>query len=231
MKNKLLLVVTTLTMSSTAAAQSTFQGFYTQVGIGYTDTQPTADNVSLTVNSGPYKGTYARSSTYQNTGEFTGQITAGYMFALSDKFLLGLGVDYSPVAGGNRNIVTVGSAGIKTYTSYQVESHFNVFLSPAYAVDKDKLIYGKVGYSESQSKVNVGETEKGPNNTAQGYVLGLGYKQIISGGWYGFAEANYFMYTPKSYNSSGFANGAGYTSSQNIKSSGYDILVGVGYKF
>jgi len=231
MKNKLLLIVATLTMSSTALAQSAFGGFYTQVGIGYTDTQPTAKNVSLTVNNGPYAGKYARNSTFQSSGEFTGQITAGYMFALSDKFLLGLGVDYAPVAGGNRNIVTVGSAGVKTYSSYQIQSHFNVFLNPAYAVDKDKLIYGKLGYSESQSKINFGETDKGPNNTAQGYVLGLGYKQIISGGLYGFAEANYFMYTPKAYNTSGFANGAGYTSTQNIKSSGYDFLIGVGYKF
>ena len=230
MKNKLFVVVATLTMSSTAIAQSAFEGFYTQVGIGYTDTLPTADNVSLTVNNGPYKGTYARSSTYENTGEFTGQITAGYMFALSDKFLLGLGVDYAPVVGSPNNVVTVGSAGIKSYSTYKVTSHLNVFLSPAYAVDKDKLIYGKVGYSQSQSNVSFANNES-PDHTAQGYVLGLGYKQIISGGWYGFAEANYFMYNSKSYNSSGVDNGASYSSSQSLKSSGYEVLVGVGYRF
>jgi hypothetical protein len=230
MKNKLLVGIATLAMSGVAMAQSAFEGFYTQVGIGYTDTLPTADNVSLTVNNGPYKGTYARTSTYENTGERTGQLTAGYMYSLSDKFLVGPGVDYAPVVGNPNNVVTVGSAGIKSYSSYKVTRHFNVFLSPAYAVDKNKLIYGKVGLSQSRSDVDFAANES-PKHTANGYVLGLGYKQIIKGGWFGFAEANYFIYKPTTYTSSGVDNGASYTSSQTLKSDGYEVIVGIGYKF
>jgi hypothetical protein len=97
-------------------------------------------------------------------------------------------------------------------------------------VDTDKLIYGKVGYSQSESDVDFGAAES-PNHTAKGYVLGLGYKQIIKGGFYGFAEGNYFMYKSTPYNTSGTTAGVSYTSTQNIKSSGYDLLVGIGYKF
>jgi outer membrane immunogenic protein len=62
-------------------------------------------------------------------------------------------------------------------------------------------------------------------------VLGLGYKQIIKGGWYGFAEGNYFIYTPTTYNMSGIGPLGAYTATQKISFNGYNLLAGVGYKF
>ena len=217
--------------SSPAMAQSAFKGFYTQLGIGFNDVLPSADNVALTLNSGPYAGRYDRKTSYDNAIEFTGTITAGYMAAISDKFLLGVGFDYMPIAGKNQNAVTVGAAGVKTFSTYKTLNHINIFLSPAYAVDKDKLIYAKVGYSQSESNVDFG-IEGSPNHNTGGYVFGLGYKQIITGGWYAFAEGNYFMYSSTAYNTSGVNQfGDSYESTQDIKSNGYNVLVGVGYKF
>ena len=54
-----------------------------------------------------------------------------------------------------------------------------------------------------------------------GYSLGLGYKQIIEGGLYGFAEANYASYGSKTLIDT---NG-------NLKPTTMNFLVGVGYKF
>ena len=230
MKNKLLLSIAFIATSSSAMAQSAFDGFYAQVGIGYTNTSPTADNVTLAIKNGQYAGTYALKSTYKSSNELTQQITAGYMAAIDNKFLLGLGVDYDPTKGNFRDITSVGPYGTVYVWQYKVKSHFNVFLTPAYAFDKDKLIYSKIGYSQSYSEVYL-EGSKNSNHIAKGYVVGLGYKQIITGGWYGFAEANYFLYPKTVQGSTGVSIRTAYTASQEVKSSGYDVVVGVGYKF
>lgn len=157
-------------------------------------------------------------------------MSLGYYFAVNKDFLLGIGADWSPVDSKTGDAITVGAAGNKTYSTYKTLNRINVFLSPAYAVDKDKLIYGKVGFSQTESMIDFPSLES-PNHTASGYVLGLGYKQIIKGGFYGFAEGNYFVYNTATYSLSSSNAGVSFTSSQIISSTGYNLLVGVGYKF
>jgi len=216
---------------NSAMEQSAFKGFYAQLGIGFNDVLPSADNVSLTLNSGPFAGRYDRKTSYNNIIEFTGTITAGYMTAISEKFLLGVGIEYMPIAGETQNAVTVGSAGVKTYSTYTTLNHLNFFLSPAYALDKNKIVYAKAGYSQSESDVDFG-IDGSPNHSTGGYVLGLGYKQIITGGLYAFAEVNYFMYSSTEYKTSGVNQfGDSFVSTQDIKSNGYNLLAGFGYTF
>jgi opacity protein-like surface antigen len=63
-----------------------------------------------------------------------------------------------------------------------------------------------------------------------GYSLGLGYKQIISGGWYGFGEVNYAMFGNASLNKSKF--GEIYVSTTgSFKANSMNVLVGLGYRF
>jgi hypothetical protein len=71
-----------------------------------------------------------------------------------------------------------------------------------------------------------------PSNKAQvsGYVLGLGYKQLITGGLYGFVEANYYSYAKPSLSSTYTDEGGG-TVSSNPNVSAYNLLLGVGYRF
>ena len=89
-----------------------------------------------------------------------------------------------------------------------------MFVSPGYVISKDSLAYAKVGYTGTSYKF-VDNTDN-----LSGYSLGLGYKQIINGGLYGFAEGNYFSYGNK-------------TTEGGIKLNGnsMNLLVGVGYKF
>jgi opacity protein-like surface antigen len=67
-----------------------------------------------------------------------------------------------------------------------------------------------------------------PSNTLRGYVLGLGYKQLLSQNIYLFGEGNYYNYGNQSYTSL-YANG--FADTFNAKATAYQFLVGVGYKF
>ena len=99
MNKKLLVVALLSTATISAMAQSKFDGFYGQVGIGYENVAP---STSTTLN---YGGVNIPSSiTLNNTGSFAGTATLGYSFAVNRDFLLGIGAEYSPIAGQKQNI-------------------------------------------------------------------------------------------------------------------------------
>ena len=67
-----------------------------------------------------------------------------------------------------------------------------------------------------------------------GYIVGLGYKQIIQGGLYGFAEANYMGYGDISGSvTQSYTDGTPgtFTSRTSASLNAYNLLIGVGYKF
>ncbi len=208
MKKKLL-VASLLTLAGTGAmAQSAFEGFYAQAGIGY-------ESVAPSFTGGSVAG-FGYTATGNNANSFAGTIGAGYNFAVTPSFLLGIGAEYSPIAGSKANITTT-VAGIGSDTDqYNKKDSYNIFISPSIVIDKDKLAYAKVGYTGA----NV--TSDGDNTSLNGYSLGLGYKQIISGGLYGFGEVNYASYANKDV-------GDGATGSFSANST--NVLVGLGYKF
>lgn len=217
-----------------ANAQSQFEGAYGQLGIGYQNVSPSISNVnvslpSLGINNAPL------SSSIGNSNDFTGTVTAGYNFGITKDFLLGLGVEYSPLASQSSNITANYGPDSNGYwyratSDFKIENSYNIFLSPAIAIDKDKLAYLKVGYT--------GANANGANQSISlsGYSLGLGYKQIISGGWYGFGEVNYASYGNKtvstSYNSTILGVGSvPTTANSTISANTMNVLLGVGYKF
>lgn len=226
MKKKLLVASLFALTGSVAMAQSAFEGAYGQVGIGYSSATP-GNGSGNQVMGGT---TYSRSTSFSSTSDFTGTVTIGYMGAVNNNFLLGIGAEYSPIAGSNTNATSSGG-GLTTVTSqYKVKNGYNIFLSPAIAIDKDKLVYGKVGYTGMSAQV----TYAGSNNPTinfTGYSLGLGYKQIIKGGFYGFAEGNYFSYGNQTSNMSGTVSGTAYTTATTVNANAYNLLVGIGYKF
>ena len=65
-----------------------------------------------------------------------------------------------------------------------------------------------------------------------GFILGVGYKQSIHDGIYGFVEANHSWYGKKNISGSAFGSGGEgarltFSPSVTVK----DILVGIGYSF
>jgi outer membrane immunogenic protein len=213
--------------ANAAMAQSAFDGFYGQLGIGYASTSPKADKASRTFDGPNYKGTINDTIKYDTTSDIAGVLTLGYMASITDKFLLGVGVEYYHLNGDwNKSSLTSGYSGAVYEGRFKMSNQYNLFISPAYAVDKDKLIYTKFGYTQANIEV-----EGYDSHTPSGYSLGLGYKQIFTGGWYGFVEGNYFVYGDQKRTDIGYYDGDTYSQSVTNSSTDYNIMVGVGYKF
>jgi|APCry1669189070_1035195.scaffolds.fasta_scaffold54550_1 hypothetical protein len=212
---QLLVALSLIGLTLPTFAQSVFEGFYGQVGIGYENSTPSYSGGTLNgITPGPL---YTYGISGGTTNSFAATVTLGYYFPVAGSFLLGIGAEYSPLSGNSSN-ATVSIPGVKYSESQSVKKgdSYNFFISPAYAIDKEKLAYAKVGYSGANYEIG------GDNDTYNGYSLGLGYRQIIQGSWYGFAEINY-----TSYGSQNVASNATGTASFKVTNG----LVGVGYKF
>jgi outer membrane immunogenic protein len=210
----------------TANAQSAFEGAYGQIGIGYESVSPTLTNQQITIPS-IQAAAFNWNASSSSANSIVGVFTLGYNHSINKEFLLGIGIDYSPFAGSKGNYTLSNGTLGSSPGYYQKLNSYNIFISPGYAIDKDKLAYAKVGYTGASTKSDGTYTT---NYT--GYSLGLGYKQIIQGGLYGFAEGNYMSYGNKSINDSGTTDsGRAYTSSGTSSANAYNFLVGVGYRF
>jgi hypothetical protein len=220
MKIKILVVALFSTATVSAMAQSKFEGFYGQIGIGYESVAPST-STTLT-----YGGVNIPSSiSLNNTNSFAGTATLGYTFSVTKDFLLGIGGEYSPFTGQSQNI-TYNLAGTSvTSGTYSKKNSYNFFLSPGLAVGNDGVAYAKVGYTGAT--FNTG----GDSTNYNGYSLGLGYKQMISGGLYGFGEVNYASYGNQTSSQSGVVNGIRLTQSVTSSANVTNLLVGLGYKF
>lgn len=225
MKMKSIIAATALVAGS-ATAQSPFEGVYGQIGVGYEQTKPTHDSGKVVVTG---VGSFPLSATHSTSQGFTGVIGAGYMAPISSSFLLGLGVEYAPLAGSTSTHTSSLNGAVIGTGSYQKQSMYNIFLSPATPIGKDGLLYGKVGYSGAAIKYTLDATSNTYNFT--GYSLGIGYKQIISGGLYGFAEGNYFAYGNQTNTTSGSQGEFTVQSTATENATAYNLLVGLGYRF
>ena len=228
MKNKLVFALTLCMVTGGVIAQSKFDGAYGQVGIGYEGITPgiSSSNVVVTDNSGVRQAPVNLSA--NNSNSFTGVITAGYMKSVNQSFLLGIGVDFSPIKGRNTKYsISSSSAGV--VGSYNKEYYYNIFISPAAPVGSDGLIYGKFGYTGATIKEDIAGSSS--NTNFSGLSLGLGYKQVIEGGLYGFVEGNYLLYGNRTFSDSDTVNGNTVAVSFTSRADAYNLLLGIGYKF
>lgn len=230
MKKKLLVASLLSAVAFSASAQSKFEGFYGQLGIGYSAVSPGIKNSSLTSPAGT---NYPFSSSIDNSSSFNGALSAGYTFNLDKQFTLGLGVDYQPFTGQETNYsLTNSSLSPATSTGkWKQNNAYNIYIAPGVVVAPDSLVYAKLGFAGTQIKTTPTGGTSGTTNYT-GYVLGLGYKQIITGGLYGFGEINYSSYGNQTSNGSGpWASGGTYTTKTEANANAFNALVGVGYKF
>ncbi|OWS69607.1 outer membrane protein [Polynucleobacter campilacus] len=234
MKIKLLVAAAATVVASSAMAQSAFEGFYGQIATGYESNN--ASNLNYTGSQAGANDTWNSSS--QSFGGIPLVIGAGYNYSVAPKWLVGIGVDYSVLnqksSTYNSNI---GGYSLKGST-LETSNRLNIFVTPGYEIDKDKLVYLKAGYSSVSIKQQTPTTyttsssgslvSTNSSSTQGGYVVGLGYKQIITGGIYGFAEGNYMSYGKPSFSAT---QTDGYKLTSNPSINSYQLLVGVGYKF
>lgn len=270
---RVLAVVITILLTrfgaSNAQAQSDFAGFYGQLSTGYESNQLGSLSGSATEvpNNNSDIIRTAPSQTFSGTPLVFG---AGYYWKANEKWLIGLGVDYSalsqtsssfPVsitnASGNTT-VAAGSTVTANGGSVQLSNRFNLFLTPGYAIDKDKLVYLKAGYSQVTTQFNrhssvtrtaangtsvtTPATGGSPSSNQGGYLVGLGYKQIITSGLYGFVEGNYMSYNSPSdsftttVTALNTVHGISSTGTRTVTTkfnslNSYQLLVGMGYAF
>lgn len=221
MKKKLLVIALLSASITSVMAQSKFDGLYGQLGIGYEAVSPSV-STSLT-----YAGAgIPTSAAMSNSNSFAGTATVGYSVSVTQKFILGIGAEFSPFAGQKENI-TYSVTGVSVPGgTYNKKNSYNLFVSPGMAVGTDGVTYAKAGFTGMSA--NTGDTTM--NYT--GYSLGLGYKQFIpGGGFYGFAEVNYASYGNKTYSDSAIINGSLLSSSVRSSTNVTNVLVGLGYKF
>jgi hypothetical protein len=270
---RVLAVVITILLTrfgaSNAQAQSDFAGFYGQLSTGYESNQ--LGSLSGSATEVPNnKSDIIRTAPSQTFSGAPLVFGAGYYWQANEKWLIGLGVDYSalsqtsssfPVsitnASGNTT-VAAGSTVTANGGSVQLSNRFNLFLTPGYAIDKDKLVYLKAGYSQVTTQFNrhssvtrtaangtsvtTPATGGSPSSNQGGYLVGLGYKQIITSGLYGFVEGNYMSYNSPSDSFTttvtalntvhGISSAGTRTVTTKFNSlNSYQLLVGMGYAF
>ena len=217
-------------ISSSALAQnSKFSGPYAQFGIGYQTASPSFSNTSLSAAGQTLTPTVSVS----NASGFTGTVAAGYNFFSGTPLLLGLGIEYTPFPTSNATASASYSGSVGTYqnsASVRVNNSLNIFIAPGLALDQNKLLYGKVGYT--------GSSANGVNTDFYmgGTSLGFGYKQIISAGFYGFAEYNYVNYGSLNRSLSGNLKtpinvSVPATLNSTVTATSTNLLFGLGYQF
>ena len=92
MKKLLFLIATTL-IATTASAQSAFEGFYGQIATGYeSNTASNLNTMAVVPEKGIYDGFNGANQTFGGAPLVLG---LGYNFLVASDWLLGIGADYS----------------------------------------------------------------------------------------------------------------------------------------
>jgi|AntAceMinimDraft_11_1070367.scaffolds.fasta_scaffold00971_3 hypothetical protein len=218
--------------ASSAFSQSAFEGVYGQVSTGYE--KNTVESVELI---GTDNGSSPNTSTSASPSSSAAPLVLGlgYTFKLQDQFTLDFGIDYSSLTQTTNSkgfsYPSVTDSGTYDY-EFSISNRFNIFLAPGYAIDDNKVTYFKLGYSHQEVQYSQTNCCSVPSNDAgvDGYILGLGYRQTIAKGLYGFIESNYQAYSSANMSST-YTDGPGGSVSANPDLNAYNVLVGLGYTF
>jgi outer membrane protein W len=221
-----------------------FQGFYGQIATGY-ESNSFSNTTTRYTNVSPAEiySTGTNVAANQTANGMPLILGLGYNFALNEKWILGIGADYSflsqttsPFSARNPAFASsVPALGQKI----QASDRFNVFLTAGYALTQNDLLYAKAGYSNQQLQFSRPAQDSATgyslNANQSGYVLGLGYRKTIQGGLYGYAEVNYMQYSSVSMNGAVTTQSGTDTVTTNINqkpsANAVTALIGLGYRF
>lgn len=211
-----------------SAKTNPWEGFYAEAAVGWGQFNPTINNANLAPLGYP-AGTKVPVSTQQdNLSSGINKLGLGYTFGINDKYTLGVAASYSLGASSaaNGSFWTARTVNSPTWFKYQIKDVWSVTVNPGYVIDNDKLAYAKVGMTGNTMGINGGTANYQTYNFT-GYVLGLGYKQMVTQSVYVLGEVNYAGISSKTATIQ-TANGP---ITGNVGGSGVDVMVGLGYKF
>lgn len=222
--------ITGISISTALAQANSWEGAYAQFSAGFASFMPSSQAGTTTASG----ATFSNTSKAKDINGLAANLSAGYNFGLSDRLILGIGATYFPGASGTSSLsvtTKTSTPSAPTNGTYNVKNIYNLFLSPGYAIDKERLVYAKLGYAGGTvSAYAPTGTNSFPNQNIKikGTSLGLGYKEMLSESIYILGEANYAIFRPTNVtvvtNSTAIVN-------TNIKGNGLDLLIGIGYRF
>jgi outer membrane immunogenic protein len=212
-----------------SAKTNPWEGFYAEAAVGWGQFNPTIDNASI--QSTRLGRTLPVTTQQDNLSSGKNKVGLGYTFGINEKYTLGIAASYSLGASSaaNGSFYSTLPNGVNTspvWFKYQIKDVWSVTLNPGYVIDKDKLVYAKVGMTGNTMGINGGTANYQTVNFT-GYVLGLGYKQLVTKSIYVLGEVNYAGISSKTAT----IQTSGGPLSGNVGGSGVDLMVGVGYKF
>lgn len=213
MKNKYLVVCfLSITSTGAMAASNAFEGLYGQLGFGYATASSSFTGGVRASDSTPY------TISSENSKNIAGTVTAGYNFAVTNTFMLGVGAEseYSPFSSSKGSLTQSPSSILSTTGQFEKKNSYNFFVSPGLVIDRDKLTYAKVGFNKTTARIDTIDLNY------KGYSLGVGYKQLVNKNIYGFGEINYAKYDTQS-------DRAGFTGTHSPDATNF--LIGAGYQF
>jgi outer membrane immunogenic protein len=209
-----------------------WEGAYAQIGAGYASFMPSSQPGITTLPAALGSGKYVNSSTANNVNGPTANISLGYNYGINEKLIIGIGGTFFPGASSSAKLsFTTPSLSSTTNGSYNVKNVYNIFLSPGYVIDKDRMSYAKFGYTGATVSANAPTGSNSfPNKEVaiNGFSMGVGYKQMVTQSLYLLGEVNYAIFKPAS---ASVTTNSGAIVNTNIKGNGADLIVGVGYRF
>ena len=198
--------------------RSKFEGFYTDLGLGYRDVN-TSSSSSLTLN-----GAVIPSSVSSGGSSHTlAVLTAGYNFNIAQNYYFGIGANISPFNGLTQQLQIQALNKNTTVSGVTSLYNYGFFISPGLQIE-DGLLYLKVG-----KHTQVDNSNTGPNFS--GYLLGLGYKQFVYDSIYLFGEANYSSYDAQTTTRTIVSSGRTINASVTTSAQTTRLLLGLGYQF
>jgi hypothetical protein len=204
-KKFLLLILTVVGSNFVFAQAKDWGGIYGQLGIGY-------QTASFSASGGTYAGT-PYSLGFSNTNGFASRVGFGYNNAITDKWLIGVGVDNFPSKGSN-STATATIGGKSASETLNVNTVTNYFVEAGYVLNAETMTYLKIGNSTTKYGGNLGA------DSTKGTDFGLGLRHSLLGSIFGYGEVNYIQ---------GKSTSDGLTGT--VKSPSTYVILGAGYVF
>ena len=220
-KTSALLLLLSSAAASAQEGRPTFEGFYTQIGVGGIHRDP-SNSVELTING------IAAPATINNNGakNYLGsQAELGYNWRLSPDYLIGFGGAILPMGDHYRSASLNALGASFPFSSGHAQYNLSVFIAPMIQLSEDSVVYGKLGFNRTAIR-----EEALPDFS--GYVAGLGYKRFFYAAFYAFGELSYYASHSKTISKTinvrtGVVLDANASAAPNFAAG----LIGIGYQF
>lgn len=218
MKLSAFIGVSALVLCQASQAQvSKFEGLTATAGLGY---QSTTTKISNLI--GGWDALTHTLSADASTS-LIGNVGVEYGWALSEKSVISIGLDYN--LGKGKDVTPTFDGSADTNGAINAQQNYRMSVSSGWLVNQDQLAYVKLGLVNVKSEFKTLDTGVTDSANTNSYSVGVGTKIYDkSGSFFYFGELNYLMGRSKTAT---WHDG----SVLSYKSDGYQFMVGVGKHF